>query len=78
MATAAAGTGIHAEVEGCGMATAPGEPDPFADAVAALIDDSALRERLGAAALRRAGERWSREAVADRFEQAALGTVRRG
>ena len=78
VATAAAGTGIHAEVEGCGMATAPGEPDPFADAVAALIDDSALRERLGAAALRRAGERWSREAVADRFEQAALGTVRRG
>jgi len=78
VATAAPGTGIYAEIEACGIATPPGEPGPFADAIAALIDDPARRQSLGAAARRRAEQRWAREAVLDRFEQAALEAAARG
>jgi len=72
VATAAPGTGIHAEIEGCGLATAPGEPGPFADAIAALIDDPARSRSFGAAARLRAEQRWTRNAVVDRFERTAL------
>jgi colanic acid biosynthesis glycosyl transferase WcaI len=78
VATAAAGTGIHAEIDGCGIATPPGEPGPFADAIAALIDDPARREALGSSARHRAEERWTKEAVLDRFEHAARAITGHG
>jgi colanic acid biosynthesis glycosyl transferase WcaI len=78
VATAAAGTGIHAEIDGCGLATPPGEPGPFADAIAGLIDDPARRAMLSAAARRRAEDRWTKEAVLDRFEHAARAITGHG
>lgn len=78
VATAAPGTGLHAEVDGCGVLTAPGDAAGFAAAIAALIDDPARAAALGAAARVRADERWSRDAIIDRFEAAALALVARG
>jgi len=78
VATAAAGTGIHAEIDGCGIATPPGEPGPFADAIATLIDEPARREALGSSARHRAEERWTKEAVLDRFEHAARAITGHG
>ena len=78
VATAAPGTGIHDEIAGCGVATPPGEAGPFAEAIAALIDDPARRAALGTAARGRAEQRWTRDAVIDRFERAALDMVARG
>jgi colanic acid biosynthesis glycosyl transferase WcaI len=72
VATAAPGTGIHSEIAGVGVATPPGEPEPFADAIAALIDEPERRATLGSASRRRAEQRWTKDAVVDRFEQAAL------
>lgn len=72
VATAARGTGIHAEIDDCGLATPPGDPGPFADAIAALVDDPGRRNALGLAARRCAEQRWAKEAVVRRFEQAAL------
>jgi len=78
VATASPGTGLHAEVDGCGLLTEPGDAPAFAKAVCTLLDDPALRAALGAAALVRAGERWSRKAILDRFECAALELVAQG
>jgi colanic acid biosynthesis glycosyl transferase WcaI len=78
VATAAPATGIHAEIDGCGLATPPGEPEPFAEAIASLIDDPARRQTLGDAAKARASQRWTRKAVLDRFEEAALELISHG
>jgi colanic acid biosynthesis glycosyl transferase WcaI len=75
VATAAPGTGIHAEIEGCGVATPPGQSGPFADAIVALIDDPARRAALGSAARERAAQRWTKDAVVARFEHAALALI---
>lgn len=69
VATAAPGTGLHHEVEGCGINSAPGDAEAMADAIEALLDNPAERERLGDAARRRAGERWSQNAIIDAMEQ---------
>lgn len=65
VATADPGTGLHSEVEGCGLATRPGDGAAFAAAIAALLDDPALAARLGAAARERGQSRWSQAAVLD-------------
>lgn len=75
VATAAPGTGIHREIEGCGVATPPGDARAFAEAVASLIDDPGRRADLGNAALKRAEQRWSRQAVLDEFERQALEMI---
>lgn len=69
VATAAPGTGLYQEVEGCGINTPPGDAGALAQAVARLVDDPALAERLGDEGQRRARERWSLGA--------ALATVER-
>jgi colanic acid biosynthesis glycosyl transferase WcaI len=76
VATAAPGTGLAAEVEGCGIITPPGDPAAFAAAVEALLDDPRGRERLGAAARRRAEQRWERNAVLGRFSAAVAAAIR--
>lgn len=72
VATAHAGTGLAGEVEGCGLIVAPGDDAAFAAAIERLIDDSTARIRLGAAARRRAEERWEREAIISGLERCML------
>ena len=70
VATALAGTGLHAEVEGCGITVAPGDAQALADAIVALVDDPARSAQLGLAAQARAAERWSQPAVIARLAAA--------
>ena len=77
VATALAGTGLHAEVEGCGVAVAPGDAQALAAAIVALVDDPARSSALGIAARARAAERWSQPAVIARLAAALrAGEVR--
>jgi colanic acid biosynthesis glycosyl transferase WcaI len=69
VATAEPGTGLFDEVEGCGVATPPGDAASLAQAVCELIDDPERRRALGLAARRRAAERWARDHIIDRLEQ---------
>ncbi|EGD57217.1 putative colanic acid biosynthesis glycosyl transferase WcaI [Novosphingobium nitrogenifigens DSM 19370] len=68
VATAASGTGLAEEVEGCGLVTEPGDVDAMAAAIVDLLDDPAARDRYGVAARKRAEERWSRRAILAAFE----------
>lgn len=68
VATAAEGTGLYEEVHGCGINTPPGDTGALAKAIAALMDDAQRRADLGAAAKRRAAERWSQAAIIDRLD----------
>lgn len=68
--TAAPGTDLAEEVEGCGLVTPPGDADAFAVAIERLLDDASLRQRQGDAAWIRARDTWARTAVVDRFVQA--------
>jgi colanic acid biosynthesis glycosyl transferase WcaI len=63
VATTLPGTGLHGEVEGCGIVVTPGDGAALAAAVEALADDPARRAELGKAALARARERWAKEAI---------------
>ena len=65
-ATTVPGTGLHAEVEGCGVVTPPGDAQALAEAIAALADDPEQRAVLGQAAAQRAAERWRKDAIIDR------------
>lgn len=67
VATALQGTGLAAEVEGCGLVTPPGDAAAFADAIETLLDDDTARAIYGRAARVRAEEHWSRDAILDRF-----------
>ena len=71
VATAGKGTGLAAEVEGCGIVTAPHDGAALASAIAKLADDADLRERLGTAAGKRAEERWTASATLKAFERGA-------
>lgn len=67
-ATADADTGLAAEVDGCGLIGPPGNAKEFAANIVKIIDDDALRARLGVEARRRAVSRWSRDEILSRFE----------
>jgi colanic acid biosynthesis glycosyl transferase WcaI len=66
VATCAPGTGLHGEVDGCGIVVAPGDAAALAGAVAALAGDSKRCAELGKAAQLRAQERWSKDAIIER------------
>lgn len=68
IATAAPGTGLHAEVEGCGILVPPGDGAALAAAIVTLADDPELAARLGQACSKRAAQRWSQQAIIDQFE----------
>ncbi len=65
VATCEPGTGLHAEVQGCGIVVAPGDAAALATAIATLAEDPKRRTELGQAALLRARERWSKAAIID-------------
>lgn len=75
VATALPGTGLYAEVDGCGVVVAPEDAPALASAVVALIDDPERSAALGTAARSRAAERWTQSAVIERLVSAlcALG-----
>lgn len=67
IATAAPGTGLHEEVDGCGVPVGPGDAGALADAIRALADDRPRAAALGRVAAARAGERWSAATILPRF-----------
>jgi colanic acid biosynthesis glycosyl transferase WcaI len=69
IATTGPGTGLYDEVEGCGELVSPGDVTALAEAIARLADDRDRRALLGKAAVLRAGERWSKDAILDRATQ---------
>lgn len=69
VATAAAGTALAEEIDGCGLVTPPGDAAKFAMAIERLIDHPALAAQLGRAGQLRAQERWSGPRILDRFER---------
>jgi colanic acid biosynthesis glycosyl transferase WcaI len=75
VATAETGTGLHAEVEGCGISVPPGDAQALADAIVALVDDPARAAGLSIAARARAAERWSQPAVIARLAAALRAIV---
>ena len=67
VATTEAGTGLYAEVDGCGLVVDPGDAAGLARAIEQLADDPALRAELGQAAAERAVERWQQPAILARL-----------
>ena len=65
-ATAAPGTGLAYEVEGCGLISAPGDTTAFARAIERLLDDAELAKTCARAARARAEERWAKQPILDR------------
>lgn len=63
VATALPGTGLAAEIAGCGVATPPGDATAFAAAIAGLLDEPDRRARIGVTARARAVEHWSRAKI---------------
>lgn len=68
VATAAPGTGLAREVEGCGIITPPEDEEAFARAIEALIDNPRAHREYSRAARTRAEERWDRSAIIGDFE----------
>jgi colanic acid biosynthesis glycosyl transferase WcaI len=68
IATALGGTGLAQEVQGCGLVTTPGDAVAFGGAITSLLDGGDQRQKFGAAARRRAEERWAKAPILARFE----------
>jgi len=68
VATAMPGTGLAAEVEGCGITTPPGDASAFSAAIAELLDDPVRHAALASGARQRAEERWSRQHILSDLE----------
>lgn len=67
VATAATGTGLAREVEGCGLVVPPEDASAFAGAIEILLDDGEFRTAAGIAARQRADERWSKARILRTF-----------
>ncbi|WP_296679457.1 WcaI family glycosyltransferase [Novosphingobium sp.] len=67
VATTDPGTGLYVEVDGCGAITPPEDAAALAQAITALADDPERRAKLGAAAQKRAAQRWSKPAIIARW-----------
>jgi len=68
VATAAPGTALYEEVEGCGINTPPGDPATLAKGISSLLDNARLCADLGEAARKRATDRWSQAAIIDALD----------
>ncbi|MBU1312952.1 MAG: WcaI family glycosyltransferase [Alphaproteobacteria bacterium] len=78
IATAAPGTGLAQEVEGCGLVTEPDDVASFAAAIEVMLDNPDLRDRYGRAARACAEERWSEKMIVERLMQELHDLVERG
>ena len=67
VAGAEIGTGLDEEIEGCGIAVEPENPEAMAAAIVALMDDPILYRALGKAARKRAETVWSRAPIIESF-----------
>jgi colanic acid biosynthesis glycosyl transferase WcaI len=65
--TAVSNTGLAREIEGCGLATAPEDPQALAIAIERLIDTPVLYESMARAARQRAERIWDRDVIVGRF-----------
>jgi colanic acid biosynthesis glycosyl transferase WcaI len=63
VATAEEGTGLAAEMAGCGLVSPPGDAAAFAKAIEWIIDHPEEARTFGKAGRIRAEERWSRSAI---------------
>jgi colanic acid biosynthesis glycosyl transferase WcaI len=70
VATAAAGTGLAREIEGCGTVVPPGDAGALAEAITDLLDDEAKQRAYAVAARERAEAVWAKGAVLSRFVRA--------
>jgi len=68
VATAHKGNELTHVLQGCGLVVPPEDVTAFADALMALADDPALRERLGSAGFSYAQAHLDKEAVLGKFE----------
>ena len=73
--TAAAGTQLAIAVQGCGVRVPAHDSTAFAEAIARLADDSALRTRFGLNARQRAEMTLDKEKILLTFEQECLRLV---
>ncbi|MBU2358435.1 MAG: WcaI family glycosyltransferase [Alphaproteobacteria bacterium] len=76
LATTLPETALANEIAGAGVITPPGDAEAFAAAIETLLDDPALRTRLGAVARDHAVNRWDMEAILGRFEEQLAELVR--
>ncbi len=63
VATAAPGTGLAREIEGCGIRVAPEDAAGMAEGILTIVDSPALQRALGEAARRRAEAVWSKDSI---------------
>jgi colanic acid biosynthesis glycosyl transferase WcaI len=63
VATAAAGTGLAREMEGCGIVTPPGDEVAFADAIETVLDQPLLADRYSRTARDRAERDWNKDRI---------------
>ncbi len=65
--TAAPGTGLAREVDGCGLVVPPEDGPALATAIEHLLDDPEFHGRSGTTARQYAEQRWSREPILDKL-----------
>jgi colanic acid biosynthesis glycosyl transferase WcaI len=75
VAGAAHGSGLAREVEGCGLAVEPDNVGAMVAGIERLIEEPVLYQASAAEARRRAVQRWSREAIINRFEQVLQAAI---
>lgn len=73
VATDVGGVGTLVRTDDTGLLIPPRSPEALATAISRLLDDPALRRRLGAAAQRVAHERYDAAAMTRRYERLYLG-----
>ncbi|MDB5682909.1 MAG: colanic acid biosynthesis glycosyltransferase WcaI [Sphingomonas bacterium] len=69
VATAAPGTGLAEEVQGCGLISTPGDPDRFARAIETLMDDAPFYAGAAREARLRAERSWSKDTILRRLDR---------
>jgi len=78
IAGADAGSGLAREVEGCGLAVEPESVTALENAIRLLMQDQKLHARFSSEARCRAEERWSREAIINKFELELIAATVKG
>ena len=76
VATAHAETGLAKVVAACGLVVLPEQPQAFADAIYTLVQDAALRVRLGNEGRVYAEANLDRDAILQRFEAELINLLK--